>query len=777
MAYFSPSSTNGASLEDCHTNVFVLTELNGLKWCRWCSSNSSMIFNDVADDPVLCAYGRCVTQGYLCVWRRSPPVHTSNKIDLRLAAEKELWVFWYGDEPDWGLLCTSLTKIEESSWEKGVEYETRTMLFKALHNQIDRILLNSGYLRFGKWYVHPLEYPRIKAKLARSKYIIAFSFAFFVHGENNVCVTVTAQRHVPVYRLCHRVFENSPKQSVILAPWSISAEVNIDPECSSSELDSQAQECLQEWSKFYALSDGISQRGGADILDREADAKSGIAGLPRVVDVVVRGVKLKYPTRFVGLLVDEVGTADEATHNGLRTSGDLEEEAKEEAPLHSANLRYLICEKVMEGLVANQRCSTEPSQSSLPTKELPRDNDSDGCTQSAAGSSPDESVGAWEFLDISQNDPCRCRDKVGIFCHLKCFPKKGQSKGRGALGKHGVFHRRRESFNPPLTSEPPDEDASDGSYFNCSVGTASDGDTFRAQCRTAFADAAPSSCSAPSPAAMCNEFDAVGASSSHSKVDRISYSNNNDPSAHQQAQLYSRVEHVEGNLVAPRFSGAEMAKINCRVLARSQHYIRHEAEKRTQTDEEDTEEEREEREEEVGGTETPLDVVSDEFYRQLSSCHWYESSSASVPLERTQKKIKLAVHLSDVASGCIDPRPFCADRGDLLVTFDKDGQACPADEPHPSAQSSSSVAKLTFQEAQNNEDGNLSGLKKESVTTGHLGISDFDPCALMSYGDPILGTNCSDNEDDPLNAVSLLPMCVQFWSILSILVSQPVCSS
>ncbi|KFD55684.1 hypothetical protein M513_03432 [Trichuris suis] len=854
MAYFSPSSTNGASLEDCHTNVFVLspslrsdlvlarqknfvkslcqssigieqlcssictrgtTELNGLKWCRWCSSNSSMIFNDVAEDPVLCAYGRCITQGYLCVWRRLPPVHTSNKIDLRLAAEKELWIFWYGDEPDWGLLCTSLTKIEESSWEKGVEYETRTMLFKALHNQIDRVLLNSGYLRFGKWYVHPLEYPRTNAKHARSKYVIAFSFAFFVHGENNVCVTVSVQRHMPVYRLCRRAFANNPRQAVILAPWSISGEVSLDAECSPAELDAQSQECLQEWSKFYAFPDGVSQRGASESLDKEMDGKSVAVGLPKMVDVVVRGVKLKYPTRFVGLIFDEpMVNSEETIRNGLRTSGDFDQEAKEEDSLHSANLRHLICEKVFEGLVANQRCATEPSQSPpLPTKELPRDNESDNCTQpTTAASSPDESVGAWEFLDISQNDPCRCREKVGVFCHLKCFQKKGQTKCRGSLGKHGLFHRRRDSsINPPLPTEPPDEEPSDGPpYFGCSVGTVSESDTFKAQCRTG-----PVVDAASSPVTTSNEFDAVQLS--HSKVDHasISYVSSDFSSLHQQQQQVkqlNKADNMENALVAPRFSGAELAKVNCRLLAQGQYYVKQNAEARTQT-------------EEMEDLDAPHDIVSDEFYRQLSTCHWYESDSASIPLAKKQKKIKLAMHLSDVASGCVDPCPFSATRPDSVVTSDKDKEMVATDEFLLCGQPSSHLVNPTFEEdayqlkspiqkhsqsaqhcgdrlrrrarnvstcsekvlftvavartfIHNNYDdirmknldllyqppqrhtvthasdggGILNGAKKESIAAGQLGVNDFDSCALISYGDPILGTNCSDNEDDPLNA-------------------------
>uniref|UniRef100_A0A914US35 Mediator of RNA polymerase II transcription subunit 13 n=1 Tax=Plectus sambesii TaxID=2011161 RepID=A0A914US35_9BILA len=100
-------STNGASLEDCHTNVFVLTELNGLKWKKFtCGQGSARGCTEIGEDAVLRAYGRCLSDNMLCAWRRVPggghgyPGNLGHKIELRLDAEKELWVFWYAEEPD-----------------------------------------------------------------------------------------------------------------------------------------------------------------------------------------------------------------------------------------------------------------------------------------------------------------------------------------------------------------------------------------------------------------------------------------------------------------------------------------------------------------------------------------------------------------------------------------------------------------------------------------------------------------------------------------------------
>lgn len=67
--------------------------------------------SDPLDDAVLRSYSRCLAADILCVWRRvagirndlisiydipSSVVHPP----LSLAAAKELWIFWYGEEPD-----------------------------------------------------------------------------------------------------------------------------------------------------------------------------------------------------------------------------------------------------------------------------------------------------------------------------------------------------------------------------------------------------------------------------------------------------------------------------------------------------------------------------------------------------------------------------------------------------------------------------------------------------------------------------------------------------
>ena len=112
-----------ASVTTCHS-FYLQTDLCGIKWRVYTwqqpqqhtpTSNSSNNPSDPLEDPVLSSYARCLSADVLCVWRRSwrRPQQQHSFLDpiqqdsgtrppptsLKLSA-KELWVFWYGDEPD-----------------------------------------------------------------------------------------------------------------------------------------------------------------------------------------------------------------------------------------------------------------------------------------------------------------------------------------------------------------------------------------------------------------------------------------------------------------------------------------------------------------------------------------------------------------------------------------------------------------------------------------------------------------------------------------------------
>lgn len=130
------------------------------------------------DDPILVTHANCIAEGILCSWKRRP--------GPKQQPVKELWIFWFENEPPPNLksliprdLVVSQADASSSyshsvshsggpggggsenifdqamSSLNGLPYEARSMLFKALHNLIERSLLDKGYARLGKWFVMP----------------------------------------------------------------------------------------------------------------------------------------------------------------------------------------------------------------------------------------------------------------------------------------------------------------------------------------------------------------------------------------------------------------------------------------------------------------------------------------------------------------------------------------------------------------------------------------------------------------------------------------------
>lgn len=80
----------------CNPNVFSFlsqAELMGIKWRCYCFRSGGeygpVISAPAQDDPVLRSFMRCVQANLLCVWRRKVKPEA-----------KELWIFWWGEEPN-----------------------------------------------------------------------------------------------------------------------------------------------------------------------------------------------------------------------------------------------------------------------------------------------------------------------------------------------------------------------------------------------------------------------------------------------------------------------------------------------------------------------------------------------------------------------------------------------------------------------------------------------------------------------------------------------------
>lgn len=55
------------------------------------------------------------------------------------------------------LIAFSFPAEDDGLWENGLSYECRTLLFKAIHNLLERCLMNRSFVRIGKWFVKPYE--------------------------------------------------------------------------------------------------------------------------------------------------------------------------------------------------------------------------------------------------------------------------------------------------------------------------------------------------------------------------------------------------------------------------------------------------------------------------------------------------------------------------------------------------------------------------------------------------------------------------------------------
>eukprot|EP00095_Tigriopus_kingsejongensis_P006785 maker-scaffold794_size96255-snap-gene-0.18 protein:Tk06785 transcript:maker-scaffold794_size96255-snap-gene-0.18-mRNA-1 annotation:"thyroid hormone receptor-associated" len=332
------NQTNGASLEDCHTNFFALTDVCGIKWAVYRESDSP-IGLDPAEDPVLQSFGRCLQAELLAVWRRVPkvdpapysaldaidemsgqplpqptqPKAPSSEDKNLLCQKKELWVFWYGEPPDEmkKLISPQLQEARDISgnWENGLKYEARSLLFKALNNLIERNLLSKEFVRLGRWFVQPFDGPD-KSLLHKSSHL-SFAFDYFIHGESSVCASVDVRQHPPVRRLALHHLSLAKSQTspvpVILAPYGMSATLTG---VSFKSTDSSVSKLLKEWSHFYPL-------------DRNRyycpDLYGDLVAMPPAIEVRVAGVRLVYPTCYVLVSDMDVSGPVFSTHSNSRT--------------------------------------------------------------------------------------------------------------------------------------------------------------------------------------------------------------------------------------------------------------------------------------------------------------------------------------------------------------------------------------------------------------------------------------------------------------------------
>ncbi|XP_064647452.1 mediator of RNA polymerase II transcription subunit 13-like isoform X2 [Lineus longissimus] len=279
---------NGCSLEDCYTNLFALTDLCGIKWRRYSTDSGHVV--EPLEDPVLSSFSRCTKADILCCWKRVQKSSSDSRGNEQYSFSKELWLFWYGGQPSnlQELLSPELTEAEQGSWDAGLSYECRTLLFKALHNLIEGYLLQRNFVRLGKWFVQPYDtsYDCSSSGLSTEKGPhLSISFSFFLHGESTVCSSIDVRQHPPVRPLTMKQVmlcqEATNGVQVLLAPHGLTGVLTGQ---TFKDSDPVVRKLLEEWLHFY-----MSER-----IETANEQK-----VPSMVEVIVGGVHMKYPSRFV----------------------------------------------------------------------------------------------------------------------------------------------------------------------------------------------------------------------------------------------------------------------------------------------------------------------------------------------------------------------------------------------------------------------------------------------------------------------------------------------
>ncbi|KAG5284635.1 hypothetical protein AALO_G00028840 [Alosa alosa] len=272
---------NGASLEDCHSNLFCLADLTGIKWKRYVwqgPTSAPMLFPVTEEDPILGSFSRCLRSDVLSVWRRS-----------QRQGRRELWLFWWGDDPNFSeLIHNELTAEDDGVWESGLSYECRTLLFKAIHNLLERCLMNRSFVRLGKWFVKP--YEKDEKPINKSEHL-SCAFSFFLHGDSNVCTSVEINQHQPVYHLSEEHLTLAQQAStpfqVILSPFGLNGTLTGQ---SFKLSDPPTQKLIEEWNQFYPISPSQGER-------RRQDGGRRLGG--RLPGCGRGGVRMVYPACLV----------------------------------------------------------------------------------------------------------------------------------------------------------------------------------------------------------------------------------------------------------------------------------------------------------------------------------------------------------------------------------------------------------------------------------------------------------------------------------------------
>ncbi|KAG5450511.1 mediator complex subunit Srb9 [Clonorchis sinensis] len=341
--------SNDSSLEHCFTNIFALTDFGGIQYQKYVAKFEKE-YTNALDDPIIKSYVLCQQNNVLSTWVRSKRENTEKHDPGAFSGfNKQLWVFWYGsgDFPNaTACILPELRMEDQGNWRQGLSYEIRTILFRALHNVVERCLLSKGFVRLGKWFIQPY-----KHNCTQDYTQYSVSFSFFLHGESTVCASLDLRQHPLVRRIgvkhiyhCADARQTLP---VVLAPYGISAELVGR---ATFVTDKDMTDELETWAGFYPLKptveldncgfldaglpqfmasvQGLRTQGQhkytsvADkrIRETETDGKSS-EGTPKFVEVIVGGFRMRYRACFV--LLSDADKDDLSAENTSPVTEDL----------------------------------------------------------------------------------------------------------------------------------------------------------------------------------------------------------------------------------------------------------------------------------------------------------------------------------------------------------------------------------------------------------------------------------------------------------------------
>ncbi|XP_028400914.1 mediator of RNA polymerase II transcription subunit 13-like isoform X2 [Dendronephthya gigantea] len=352
-------SSNAVDLRECSSNLFTLADINALKWCKYTGNLHSL--DRPLEDPVLTSFANALKNNVLCSWRHSPP-YTTPRLNQGLTCSesaKELWLFWYGDDPRTiDIVDTSLKESDHGSWESNFPNEAKVLLFKALHNTLERHLLSRHYVRVGKWFVNLDNI--IPSTAEKNK--LFFSFAFCLQGESKICLTVDVKqlpgvRHILPDDLANaRALQGDFK--VILGPYGVKGNLTGQGYQHNSV---GVNKLLEDWKRFFPL----------DVVDDWTNVPEGIEhDIPVVVGVKVGGNVIKCPSHYVLVSLDSDSAEEssnqtppvfmtppaspfalitaEKNNERLASTAPAEPEAKSEGVTKVTDSKAVACELVNE---------------------------------------------------------------------------------------------------------------------------------------------------------------------------------------------------------------------------------------------------------------------------------------------------------------------------------------------------------------------------------------------------------------------------------------------